>query len=336
MPCQKSGCNGMLNQQYCCELCSTSTCSNCLEVKNENHKCNPDSVLSATMLKKETKPCPQCGVRISKIDGCDQMWCVECKTAFSWNTGRIETGKIHNPHYYQFMRERGELPRDPNDIPVRCDNNRDRALDMLFAKRGTPKRRERFNGYRYVDLTLSADTPTRETVEKLDYIINYFQYANHLNATTIPEMNRSIEAKTNDQTSEILYILGELNKEELANKLIANQKCIEKTQVFHDIYAAINMMVDQLSNDVVDERNNIDMLYNTVVKYSNYFNAELVKALTLYDSKRSIVVFNNNKNNTHTVVQYKNKADMINDLKKYNIDKVGGGGGVIEIKDDDE
>ncbi len=319
MPCQKSGCNGMLNQQYNCELCNTSTCSKCLEVKGENHECNPDSVLSATMLKKDTKPCPKCGVRISKIDGCDQMWCVECKTAFSWNTGKIESGKIHNPHYYQFMREHGGMPRDPNDIapPIRCGNYRDRALDLLFAKRGTPKRRTRYVENRgYVEVTLPAETPTKETIEKIDYIINYIQYANHLNRVTVPDMNRFIEEKNNSQNLEILYILGELSKEDLANKLIANKKCAEKTQVFHDIYTAINMMIDQLSHDIVEGRD-INMLYNTIVKYTNYFNAELVKALMLYDSKRTIIVFNNHKDNTHINVQYKNKTDMINDIEKY-------------------
>ena len=336
MPCQKSGCNGMLNQQYNCELCNTSTCSKCLEVQCENHECNPDSVLSATMLKKDTKPCPKCGVRISKIDGCDQMWCVECKTAFSWNTGKIESGKIHNPHYYQFMRERGGMPRDPNDIvgPIRCGNHRDRALDRLFAERGAPRPRSRFVGGYVTDETLPAKKPSPETLAKLDYIINYFQYANHLDRVTIPDLNGYIAGKTNDQTSELLYILGELNKEELANILIANKKCIEKTQVFHDIYAAINMMIDQLSNDIVDGRNDIGILYDTIVKYSNYFNAELVKALMLYDTKRSIEVFKNDNKETHTYVQYKNKADMMKDLEKYtkpvepndNI-KIGGGGG---------
>jgi hypothetical protein len=288
------------------------------------------------MLKKNTKPCPKCGVRISKIDGCDQMWCVECKTAFSWNTGNIESGKIHNPHYYQFMRERGGMPRDPNDV-VRCENHRDRALDRLFAERGTPKPRSRFVGGYVTDVSLPAKKQSPETLAKLDYIINYFQYANHLERVTIPDMNGYIREKSNNQTSEILYILGELDKESLANKLIANKKCIVKTQVFHDIYSAINMMVDQLSNDIVNGRDDIGKIYSTIVKYSNYFNAELVKALMLYDSKLTLVVFNNKNNDTHSMVQYKNKTEMIRDLEKYtkpveseseseNV-KIGGGGG---------
>jgi hypothetical protein len=36
------------------------------------------------------------------------MWCVGCKTTFSWKTGVIQTGAIHNPEYFRWMREQGK------------------------------------------------------------------------------------------------------------------------------------------------------------------------------------------------------------------------------------
>jgi hypothetical protein len=54
-------------------------------------------------IKKEAKPCPTCGEFISKISGCNQMFCNRCGTSFDWITGIIEKGIIHNPHAHEFF-----------------------------------------------------------------------------------------------------------------------------------------------------------------------------------------------------------------------------------------
>jgi hypothetical protein len=91
------------------------------EKNDETHVCKKEDVDTVSMIRKETRPCPKCGIRISKIDGCDQMWCTaeNCGTAFSWNTGKLINGIIHNPHYYEWMRRNnnGTAPRNPGDMP---------------------------------------------------------------------------------------------------------------------------------------------------------------------------------------------------------------------------
>jgi DNA-binding protein H-NS len=73
-PCVVTGCRGYLSTQYKCGICETWVCPHCHEVKegqkDENHTCNPETVESIKLIAKETKPCPKCGVVISKIDGC--------------------------------------------------------------------------------------------------------------------------------------------------------------------------------------------------------------------------------------------------------------------------
>ena len=123
MPCPGEDCKGYLSSQYKCQLCKLYVCPECFEIvgytKDMTHLCKEDNLKSAELIKKETKGCPKCGVRIFKISGCDQMWCTECKVAFSWNTGKIvSNGAIHNPHFYQYMQNNniGAAPRNPGDV----------------------------------------------------------------------------------------------------------------------------------------------------------------------------------------------------------------------------
>jgi len=115
--CPANGCKGFLSTAWKCGLCEANVCSKCHEVKTgDEHACDPNSVATAEMLSRDSKPCPNCASIIFKIDGCDQMFCTQCHTAFSWRTGRIETQRIHNPHYYEYMMRQGAMAREPGDV----------------------------------------------------------------------------------------------------------------------------------------------------------------------------------------------------------------------------
>lgn len=120
--CPLNDCRGFLDGLWKCGLCDTRACDKCHEPLRDAqpHECNPNDVATARALERETRPCPSCSTRIFKIDGCDQMWCTQCRTAFSWRTGQMETGNIHNPHYIDFLRRTRKgaaAPRDPLDVP---------------------------------------------------------------------------------------------------------------------------------------------------------------------------------------------------------------------------
>ena len=119
-PCPDDDCKGMIESKgFSCVKCEKKICRRCREPreKDDGHKCDPQIIENIKFLKDDTKPCPNCATPIHKISGCDQMYCMHCHTAFSWRTGKLETGTIHNPHAIQWRRENGGQDRDINDIP---------------------------------------------------------------------------------------------------------------------------------------------------------------------------------------------------------------------------
>lgn len=108
--CPATDCRGFLSSQWKCGICANWTCPTCHEVKgpdrNVEHTCDPANVATAELLSRDTRHCPKCATPIFKIDGCDQMWCTQCQTGFSWRTGRIESN-VHNPHYFEWLRRTG-------------------------------------------------------------------------------------------------------------------------------------------------------------------------------------------------------------------------------------
>ncbi len=107
--CPTTDCKGFLNDKYECPICMKKYCRDCLEEKKgKEHECNEELKETLKLIRKESKPCPNCGEYIGKVSGCDQMFCTSCGSAFSWATGQIERGVIHNPHAHDFFKRNPE------------------------------------------------------------------------------------------------------------------------------------------------------------------------------------------------------------------------------------
>ena len=141
--CPVNDCKGYLSSAWKCGLCEVWVCPDCGNVKEERlqrsghpHICNEDDKKTMLLLKKDTKPCPGCYKPIHKTEGCDQMFCVECHTAFSWITGKKVNGVIHNPHCYEFQRTQngGTAPRVAGDNPCGINDNELPPLYLIRTK----------------------------------------------------------------------------------------------------------------------------------------------------------------------------------------------------------
>ena len=217
--CPVENCKGFLSTQWKCGICEVKVCNRCNNIRSDDHKCNEDDVKTIEMLKKDTKPCPSCGCMIHKIHGCDQMWCVQCKTPFSWKNGKIEKGIVHNPHYYEWQRQtnNGVAPRVPGDIQDGC-------LDMRYYDVVNMRRHLR-----------SIFEDTTQCSNALRTITTYQQLINH---TKHYEIRRYV---TNDNIEKanldlrIKYMLNELDENKWKVLLQQREKKRKKNIEIHQI-----------------------------------------------------------------------------------------------------
>jgi hypothetical protein len=108
--CPVDNCKGFLNDNYYCSLCNSDICKQCKNKLDEKHECKHEDIAIVKLVEKECKMCPKCGINIQKIKGCDQMFCVSCKTKFNYYTGQIynDLELFHNPHYSEFINNQNE------------------------------------------------------------------------------------------------------------------------------------------------------------------------------------------------------------------------------------
>lgn len=115
MGCLIPKCNGYINEYDMCSKCKVAVCSICYTVKQDlDHICKEDEIATAKYMTENSVPCPTCKIRISRVDGCDDMFCVNCRTKFSYKSGTKIMRKIHNPHILENAQLLNDcMPIDP-------------------------------------------------------------------------------------------------------------------------------------------------------------------------------------------------------------------------------
>jgi ribosome-associated translation inhibitor RaiA len=260
--CPNGDCHGFLSTALKCELCDCWACADCREVKGftneekENHVCDKNILESVKMLDKDSKPCPKCSALIFKIEGCDQMYCVECHTAFSWRTLKIETGVIHNPHYFEYQRRanNGVVPRNPLD--VQCG----RELDMNFVNRlmeelepplpkGWKKQVKITRGYFNNEMrTVTYVSPRGEVHHnhpcKMDDVIDICRQTIHIRHVEQPRF-RALDRLNDNLQMRIDYMRNKINKEDFKKVLQKKEKeNMKRGEISNIIGMYVSVMTD--------------------------------------------------------------------------------------------
>jgi hypothetical protein len=192
--CCRADCRGFLNRAWNCGVCDLASCSKCHEAKDEDHECNPDNVATVELLAVDTKRCPKCACNITKIEGCDHMWCTNCNTGFSWRSGReLDNSRQTNPLYYEFMRRtQGSVPRTIGDggcVEIGNDPPNWRQMDRLNQCG--------------VFLTSVDERCAANRITMYVAMVRHIHFA---------ELRRSIFAEDDGQSLRVRYLLGDTTK----------------------------------------------------------------------------------------------------------------------------
>jgi hypothetical protein len=72
--CTRDGCQGFLSTAWKCAICEYYSCSKCFKTKTQKHddphECVKEDIETAELIKRDSKPCPNCGEFIMKSSGC--------------------------------------------------------------------------------------------------------------------------------------------------------------------------------------------------------------------------------------------------------------------------
>lgn len=238
--CGHGDCKGYVNHRGSCGLCKTIICMNCHEIKQLDHSCLQENVDSVAQIKKDSKTCPKCHVLIYKIDGCRQMWCTQCHTAFDWKTGTILHNKIHNPHYYEWQKN------NSNEIQNECN------LDELPS----------LSRMRIYYSSINLDFLIKKRLFEIHRNIN------HLQDLDMRRLNNPNDADlfSRNLESRVYYLHSHITENVFKNQLALKENKIERDRNLFLLY-------EMISNTI------ISILYETFLQAKEYIETISIKKI---------------------------------------------------------
>ena len=294
--CPNGDCHGFLSSALKCGLCECWACATCHEIKGfsteekEAHECNKDIVESIKLLEKDSKPCPKCTSLIFKIEGCDQMYCVECHTAFSWNTLKIESGVIHNPHYFEYQRmtNGGVAPRNP--IDVQCGRELDNYFIPRLIDQITPlpedwriEVTDRGVMYCHGNKRYYSKPVNQEVTD----IVEICRQVIHIRFIEQPRFTTEVRLYSNMQLR-IDYMRNKINKNEMKKILQKREKEYTKKQEISNVLQMyVSCMTDLFYR--LYEENDLIKIKKEMNELKKYVNDCFKKISKLYNCKEYVI-----------------------------------------------
>ena len=269
MPCPAVDCNGMLSTQYKCGICEMFACHDCHEViglskTDTPHTCDPNNVASALAIKNETKQCPGCHNRIFRVEGCSQMWCTGCHTAFDWNTGRkVVSERLHNPHWLEYQRglNGGVAPRAPGDVPCGGLCARSQVNNGIVIKfKIKPTLEPSAAPSASFDPEILADT-----LRAIHRIVE------HITFNDVRETRERIQAMRDFKPQRINYILGDMTKQQFSAHIFRTDKVRQKNTEMLNVFELLSAVgIDMFNQLLANTRTGVEVMNDVQEQIEQY------------------------------------------------------------------
>jgi len=277
--CLDENCTGfVMRPSYACGMCYKKMCQHCMADLStddkKKHECKQEDVETTKLLLKNTKPCPECGLMINKVNGCSQMWCTGCHTTFNWETLEKEVGHTHNPHYFEWMRRQDrQIARAPEDVVVNpCNTNQLPTIQQ-------------------VQRTLSRSINTNQYS---DPITGAQVVAAHIQGYEIPMIDRHPEAPNFQRSLNIKYLQKEITEDEWGRRLYLNHRAIERRrglrQVMELFYTTVcDALISLVQVPPPRSMEDIERVLLTVKNIAEYCNESFQAYGRRYGNKYPII-----------------------------------------------
>jgi hypothetical protein len=190
------------------------------------------------------------------VKNCDQMWCTQCHTAFSWKTGKLENN-IHNPHFYEWQRStnKGAAPRNPLDIECGRDlTNYTVEIIYEMAKKypdlyKNNQREVYFRGIKTLQNNVSYSEPINQICLIIRNIIHNMRVELPNFQTNYVERNQDLRVR---------YLENSISENEFKMLIQRNDKKNKKNMEIAQVLQLANTTTTDIVYRLIEHLRNID------------------------------------------------------------------------------
>lgn len=191
---------------------------------------------------------------------CDQMFCTRCHAAFSWTSGNIVHGVIHNPHFFEWARQNngGDRVRNPGEVV--CGGLP--SYNSLFAI---------VNDFRCIA-----------------QITDIYRGAGHIQELIINSLRRKVQREDDNDDIRVKFLKKELDEKSLASLAIrrdtARQKALAMLHIAELYITVVTENLNMIVDSIYDEENTNEAI-NTIEKARVFCNEQFCRVADNFKTK---------------------------------------------------